>query len=171
MRRNRFKYNQDVFKEYLSDLKEFIQEFRGGFSDELKEFSNFRVNRRENGGLDFLPVEIWETKEKYFIQTYLGVIKDLSDVQVSIRNDHSLVLKVYFTPNKPAENCWMVNTEYPNFLKREFTFLHKIIDSTLTLQNGVLVIGLEKQIRDVEPPMVVDAQIKENDQFEDKTEE
>ena len=34
--KGRFKQNQDVFKEYLFNLKELIQEFRGGFVQDLK---------------------------------------------------------------------------------------------------------------------------------------
>lgn len=154
MKRNRFKQNQDTFKEYLSDLKEFIQDFRGGFTQELKEISSFRVNRQEGRRLDFLPLEIWETKDRYFVQTYSAAIRELTDVQVAVRDDHTLLLKVNLSSYKPAEACWMVNSEYPNFLQREITFLHTVREGSVVLENGVLVIMLEKQIQNVELPAV-----------------
>lgn len=140
----------------MFDLKEFIQDFKTGLTQDLEGSSSFTVNRQEKKDLDFLPVEIWETKEKYFIQTYLAAIKELSDVQISIKDDHTLVLKVYFSSNKPAETCWIVNTEYPNFLHREISFPHTIIEGSTTLQNGILTIDLKKQIWDLELPICSD---------------
>ncbi|MGI6684435.1 MAG: hypothetical protein ACOX47_02880 [Bacillota bacterium] len=154
MKRNRFKQNQDVFKEYLFGLKELVQEFKGGFTQDLKEITSVLGNRQESQSLDFLPLEIWETKERYFIQAYLGAIKDLSDVQTSIREGHTLVLRVHFSSNKPKEECWIVNSEYPKFLQREVTFLHTIVENSVTLQNGVVIIDLEKQIHNPELPIV-----------------
>jgi HSP20 family molecular chaperone IbpA len=168
LKRNRFKQNQDVFKEYLFNLKELIQEFRGGFVQDLKETSSLRYNREEGKGLDFLPIEIWETKERYFIQTYLAALKDLSDVQIMIKDGHTLILRIYFSSSKPGEGCWMVSTEYPKFLQREITFLHTINDNSVTLQNGVLVIDLEKQIGDLEFPVAGE---KDGNKIEEVVEE
>jgi len=151
----------DMLKDYLFDIKDFLQEFKTGLSQDGKE-NSLSVSRQENRALDFLPIEIWETKEKYFIQTYLAVIKDLSDVHISIRDGHTLIFKVRVSPQQPLETCWAVHTEYPNFLQREVVFPHTIIYSGATLQNGVLNIVLEKQIWHFESPVSYDKITDEN---------
>ena len=51
---------------------------------------------------------------------------------------------------------------------REITFLHTINDNSVTLQNGVLVIDLEKQIGDLEFPVAGE---KDGNKIEEVVEE
>lgn len=149
MRRNRFVQNQDLVRDYLSDFREFVHVFKNGLTQDRQDTQDIQGNN----SLNSLPLILWETRDKYFIQTYIAAINDLSRVQSSVKDGHTLILEVSLSFSRPEEGCWFVTGEYPNSLRREISFPHVVKDSSVTLENGVLTIVLEKKIEELKPTL------------------
>ncbi|CCQ93341.1 hypothetical protein CULT_1300007 [[Clostridium] ultunense Esp] len=68
-----------------------------------------RTNLKES-----FPVQLWESRDKFYLQAFLPGLKSEQDVQFTLKDPTTLLVKVKFPSLKPQQESRLVHSEFPH---------------------------------------------------------
>lgn len=153
--KNPFEFDRSFISDYINDMKEMMQEFKDEFGLDMN--NRFKYSKKYN--VNYIPIEIWETSNQ--LELYLFVFNCIhkNQIEIKIKDNRNIYIKIPYPSiiKNGNDHSTLVYTDIPQYVERDIFLPQPIKSHSIekTLDNGFLVITLNKETPDFDLPIEI----------------
>jgi HSP20 family molecular chaperone IbpA len=145
-----FQQNNHQFpKDYFKQIKGMMSDFQHTFDQEF--WRNIQglhsTTHKKRTQLNFIPIEVWETEEEYYILANTPGIKKEQNILLEFESNQSLTIKIKVPLFRPSYGSKKLHSEFsstPIERKIDLPQPVSIKSYTLSCKDGICYIILKK---------------------------
>lgn len=149
-------FHNPFSQEHLEAIKGMVEQYNQVLTDDFwQNIYGLNVNRNHRS-LNFIPVDIWETVDQFYVIAAIPGIRDTSNIKISFPESQKVMIKCKFSSFRPRKSSSPITKELPkDMLQREIRLPYpvKTRSHTSSYHNGVLKLVLTKDDPDLDIPL------------------
>lgn len=146
-------FDRSFISEYISDMKEMMQEFKNEFGIDLD--NRFKTSTMYQA--NYFPIQIYETPDQLELYILTFSIKDINDIDVIIKDSRNIYVKVPCPKIETSNNSHLIYSDFPKCFERNIVLLQPILADSINmyLKHDFLLITLLKETPNFDLPIEI----------------